>query len=155
MTEAAPTPRLPRKRRMVRDALGAIVYYDRPEDPARVERIKAILHAGAPRASKLLRWLAGGGLAVWLVLWGTSRDGPWGLLNRWMERTWKQQDELTQEIKKIAPAMDRVADTNAELAKRINDVITVKAGDQAGEAVQKAARDRARKAISKPVEPSR
>lgn len=135
-----PAPKVPRRRRPLRDAIGAVVYCERPGDPERVERIKSVLHSGAPRAGKLLRWLAGGGLGVWLALWGVSERGPWGLLNRWLTRTWEQTDSLIVEVKTITPALKEVAATNQQIVDRIDLLIDRKAADEARDEIEKGRR---------------
>jgi hypothetical protein len=114
--------------------LGAIIYGDRPDDPQRIERIKDVLSsAGSSIAEtrKTLRWLAGGGLALWLVLWGMSDNGPWGLLNKWLNRTWEQTDKLTLEVQKVAPALVEVAAAQRESNELLKRLVRDHAGDQA------------------------
>lgn len=138
-TPVEPEPKKERKRRPLRDALGSVVYHERPEDTERFERIKELLVAASPKTTKLLKWMAGGGLGVVIALWTISDKGPWGLLNRWLERTWAQTDTLTEEVKKIAPAFVQVATTQKELAeeqKKSNELLSAILRNQAADNVK-------------------
>lgn len=103
-----------RQRRPLRDILGAYAFGQRPGDAEIRTRV-----GQAGKAS--FKWLAGGGLGVYLSL--TMIDFG----KEWVRQTWKQTDALTQKLDVLVEKLGEVAEGQRDVVERIDRLTTVQA----------------------------
>jgi hypothetical protein len=102
----------------LRTLIGAWTHGDRADDQAVRDRV-------GRSARGMAKWLAGGGFAIYAALRMMS------LGERWLERTWAQQDALTSKVGDVADALQRVAASQQQVVERIDLLLDHRAGEEA------------------------
>jgi hypothetical protein len=81
------------RRRWLRDALGALIYMERPGDEVRAVRIRKLAHSAL---KKLATWGGGTGFAVWFAMKAT------GFGMEWVRKEWTRADANAQALHEVA-----------------------------------------------------